>query len=250
MVRLAEVGPGARVVEIGAGCGNLTVALARSGCRVLAIETDRRLIETLEEMTQNLSVRVIHADARDLDSWKHLLASSADAFGERSKSKTEGSWNLVSNLPYNIAVRLLLDILDECPDIEKMLVMLQRETAQRLTARPGEANFGLPSLKVSYWATAEMLGRVPPSVFLPRPRVDSAILRINRRVSPAVNVPIAEIYQLAGTAFTRRRKMLRHSLSGLLDKAAFSKAGVDPTARPEELHLSDWARLLRELKTP
>ncbi len=150
---------------------------------------------------------------------------------------------MVANLPYNIATPLLLDVLEDVPSVEEMLVMLQRETAERLASRPGEDAFGLPALKVSHWADAELLGRVPPAAFHPRPRVTSAILRLKRKPKASSAPPITEPYALARKAYARRRQMLRRSLRGVVPAEAFSTAGVNPTARPEELSLSDWARL-------
>lgn len=246
IVRLAELSAGQNVVEIGAGCGSLTRALASAGCEVLAIETDERLLAPLAEATAGLPVKILHADAARLDTWTHLLSeppSPPEAPATPPARPGEG-WKLVANLPYNIAAPLLLDLLDEVPEVDEMLVMLQREAAERLASRPGEPAFGLPALKVSHWADAELLGRVPPTAFHPRPRVTSALLRLKRKHSPASAPPITAPYALAKKAYARRRQMLRRSLRGVVPAAAFESAGVNPTARPEELSLPDWIRLL------
>ncbi len=262
IVRLAELSPGHNVVEIGAGCGSLTRALASAGCKVLAIETDERLLAPLAEATAGLPVKILHADAARLDTWTHLLSkppSTPEApldTPPKAQPPTppdppstppdppDGGWKLVANLPYNIAAPLLLDLLDDVPEVDEMLVMLQREAAERLASRPGEPAFGLPALKVSHWADAELLGRIPPAAFHPRPRVTSALLRLKRRHSSASAAPITAPYALAKKAYVRRRQMLRRSLRGVVPAEAFRSAGVNPTARPEELSLSDWVRLL------
>ncbi|MDE0194454.1 MAG: 16S rRNA (adenine(1518)-N(6)/adenine(1519)-N(6))-dimethyltransferase RsmA [bacterium] len=229
IVRLAGVTPGERIVEIGAGCGALTVALADAGAAVLAIEIDGRLLRALTEVCAERSVEVLQADATEVESWAPRLAD-----GE--------CWRLVANLPYNIAVPLLLDTLDRLPQVTAMLVMVQDEVAERLVARPGQSAYGLPSLKVACRARAEILGRVPPTVFWPRPRVSSALLAIDRLPEPAAG-NIDDLYRLARRAFGQRRKMLRSSLRGVVTPGDFAEAGVDPAARPGELGVADWSRL-------
>ena len=232
IVRLAGVATGERIVEVGPGCGALTVALADAGAAVLAVEIDGRLVEALAEVCAGRPVEVLHADAADLAAWAPRLAG-----GER--------WRLVANLPYNIASPLLLDVLDGLAQISAMLVMVQEEVAQRLAAKPGQGAYGLPSLKVACWASAEILGRVPPTVFWPRPRVSSALLAIDRLPEPAAD-NIEDLYRLARRAFGQRRKMLRASLRGVVAPPAFAAAGVDPAARPADLAVADWSRLAAE----
>ena len=236
VVRLAGVVPGERIVEIGAGCGALTVALADAGADVLAIEVDRRLLGALAEVTAGRTVTVVGADATDLAAWAPRLGGTGGAAGKG------GPWKLVANLPYNVATPLVLDVLDEVPQIRHIVVMVQREVAERLAAPPGHRAYGLPSLKVACWATAEVLGRVPPTVFWPRPRVESALLEIRRLPEPAA-ANTDDLYRLARKAFAQRRKMLRSSLRGVVEPAAFEAAGVDPSARPGELGVGDWSRL-------
>ena len=236
VVRLAGVVPGERIVEIGAGCGALTVALADAGADVLAIEVDQRLLDALTEVTADRAVTVVGADATDLAAWAPRLGGTGGAAGKG------GPWKLVANLPYNVATPLVLDVLDEVPQIRHIVVMVQREVAERLAAPPGHRAYGLPSLKVACWATAEVLGRVPPTVFWPRPRVESALLEIRRLPEPAA-ANTDDLYRLARKAFAQRRKMLRSSLRGVVEPAAFEAAGVDPSARPGELGVGDWSRL-------
>ncbi|MDH4170647.1 MAG: 16S rRNA (adenine(1518)-N(6)/adenine(1519)-N(6))-dimethyltransferase RsmA [Acidimicrobiia bacterium] len=225
---LADIGPGDHVVEIGAGLGSLTLALAETGARVTAVEIDEALVAVLSEVVAGLDVEVVHADARALD-WTDLTGG--------------GSCILVANLPYNIATPLVLDLLDQVPEITRMLVMVQREAGERLAAAPGSAAYGLPSVKVRYWATARVTGRVPASVFHPRPRVESVLVEIRRRPDGQVAADADRLFALARAGFGVRRKMLRRALRGLVDEAGFAAAGIDPAARAETLDVDDWARL-------
>jgi 16S rRNA (adenine1518-N6/adenine1519-N6)-dimethyltransferase len=222
IARLAGVGPGDRVVEIGAGLGSLTLALAETGAHVTAVEMDRYLVPVLREVVPD--VTVIEGDAMALD-WAGLL--------------TEPPYVLVANLPYNVATPLVLDLLDGVPAIERMLVMVQREVGERLAAQPGDEQYGLPSVKVAYWATASVVGRVPATVFVPQPKVESALVSIVRR--PAVAPMPDAMWDLAKRGFGQRRKMLRGAL-GLSDEV-FACATIRPEARAEELGVDDWRRL-------
>jgi len=235
---LAGVGPGDRVVEVGPGLGSLTLALAETGAAVTAVEVDRHLIPALRSVVEPVGARVVEGDARKVD-WSEVLAG-----GDR--------WALVANLPYNIATPLVLDLLVGVPAIERMLVMVQREVGERLAAHVGDAAYGIPSVKVAWWGTAAVVGRVPPTVFLPQPKVESALVRIVRHpdgppvdagTDPDVDVDRERLFHLVDAGFGQRRKMLRRSLAGLVDPEAFGAAGVRPEARAEELDLAAWARL-------
>ena len=228
IVRLAGVGRGDRVVEIGAGVGSLTVALADAGAHVTAIEIDRHLAPALRSVVAGTGVEVIEGDARTLD-WPAVLG--------------DDSWAMVANLPYNVATPLVADLLDGVPAIARMLVMVQREVGERLAAGPGDEAYGAVSVKVAYWATAKVVGRVPPTVFTPQPRVESALVEIIRRDGPAVDAPYDRLFQLVRAGFATRRKMLRRALAGVLDPAAFEGAGIAPDARAEELDVAAWGRL-------
>jgi 16S rRNA (adenine1518-N6/adenine1519-N6)-dimethyltransferase len=153
----------------------------------------------------------------------------------------------VANLPYNIATPLVADLLDEVPAIERMLVMVQQEVAQRLVAGPGSKAYGAVSVKVAYWAEALLVGTVPSSVFVPRPRVGSALVSLKRRKTPAVDpavVPPAELFSLVRTGFAQRRKMLRRALADLgIPAEMFVLAGINEESRAEELSVADWGRL-------
>lgn len=231
IARLAEVGPGDRVVEIGPGLGSLTLALAETGASVVAVELDRHLLPVLRAVVEPAGARVVQGDALRLD-WDEVLGGDTGA-----------PWALVANLPYNIATPLVLDVLAGVPAIDRMLVMVQREVGERLAARPGERAYGIPSVKVAYWASAEVVGRVPASVFVPVPRVESVLVRLVRLPAPPVPGDPATLFRLVEAGFGQRRKMLRRSLAGLVDADGFARAGVRPEARAEELDLAGWSRL-------
>lgn len=231
IARISGVAPPDRVVEVGAGLGSLTLGLLETGAHVTAVEVDDRLVSILGQTVAPLGARVIHGDAMDLD-WAGLLG--------------DGPWVLVANLPYNIATPLVADVLDGVPVVERMLVMVQREVAERLAAGPGSRTYGAVSVKVAYWAEAKVVGRVPAHVFIPRPRVESALVEIRRRREPAVpGVEPVPLFEIVRAAFGQRRKMLRRSLAGAVSAHQFAEAGVDPQARPEDLGVEDWGRLAR-----
>jgi 16S rRNA (adenine1518-N6/adenine1519-N6)-dimethyltransferase len=229
VVRLAEVGPRDHVVEIGGGLGALTLALAGTGATVVTVEIDRHVVPVLRQIVEPEGVQVVQGDALALD-WEATLASSP-------------RWVLVANLPYNVSVPLVCDLLDRVPAVERMLVMVQREVGDRLAASAGQPAYGIPSVKVAYWATARVVGRVPPTVFLPQPRVESVLVRIERRPAPAVDADPERLFTLVRAAFGQRRKMVRRSLAALVDPDAFEQADIRPEARPEELDIEAWGRL-------
>jgi 16S rRNA (adenine1518-N6/adenine1519-N6)-dimethyltransferase len=153
---------------------------------------------------------------------------------------------LVANLPYNIATPLVADLLDRVPAIERMVVLMQEEVARRLVARPGEPAYGAVSVKVAYWAEASWKGTVPSSVFVPRPKVGSALVSLQRRAVPAVDpavVPPELLFGLVRAGFATRRKMLRRALADLVPLSTFASAGIDPSARAEQLGVAEWGRL-------
>ncbi len=229
IARLADVGTDDQVIEIGAGLGSLTLALAETGASVTAVEVDRRLLPVLRDEVEPAGVRVVAADARGLD-WRATLAG-------------HDRWVLVANLPYNVATPLVLDLLDGVPAIARMLVMVQREVGERLAAGVGDPAYGIPSVKVAYWATGRVVGRVGPDVFLPRPNVESVLVAITRRPIPATTADADRLFALVRAGFGQRRKMLRRSLAGQVAAETFDRAGVRPDARAEELTVEDWGRL-------
>ena len=230
---MAGAGPGDHVLEIGPGLGSLTLALAELGVHVTAVEIDRHLVPVLREVVDGAepAVTVVEADALTVD-LDHLLAPAAE-------------WRLAANLPYNVGTTILLRVLEEAPAVTGGVVLVQREVAERIAAAPGSDAYGIPSVKAAWWAEVTLAGRVPATVFHPKPRVDSALLRFERRTPPGDDGVREQVFTLVDAGFGQRRKMLRRSLSVLegFDPDRFADADVDPTARAEELALDDWVRL-------
>jgi 16S rRNA (adenine1518-N6/adenine1519-N6)-dimethyltransferase len=233
IVRLAEIDASDHVVEIGAGLGSLTLGLAATGARVTAIEVDAGLARAVGEVCATFdNVEVVVADALAVD-WATLL---------------DGPAVVVANLPYNVATPLVADLLDGQPDLTQLHVMVQREVAERLVAGPGDDAYGAVSVKVAYWAEARIVGTVSREVFMPRPNVESSMVRVDRRRRPAVEGEPDLLFDVVRTAFGHRRKMLRRSLRGLLTEDQIAGAGIDPSARPETLGLADFAALAASVK--
>ncbi|HYN99090.1 MAG TPA: 16S rRNA (adenine(1518)-N(6)/adenine(1519)-N(6))-dimethyltransferase RsmA [Actinomycetota bacterium] len=239
IVRLAEIDPTDRVIEVGAGVGTLTLALAEAAAHVTAIELDRKLIPALEEVLQGTdNVEIVVGDAMELD-FASLVAG--------------GAHRLVANLPYNIATPLVADLLQERPEIEDFVVMVQREAGERFVAGPGSKAYGSVSLLVAYHADARLLGKVPASVFWPVPNVESLLVRLTRR-PPVAGVEAGELMRVVRAAFSQRRKTIRNTLASGLDmeagevEAALARAGIDPGLRAEALGLNEFAGLVRELR--
>jgi 16S rRNA (adenine1518-N6/adenine1519-N6)-dimethyltransferase len=230
----AEIGPGDRVVEIGAGLGSLTVALAATGAQVRAIEFDRRLIPALEEATAGLeNVEIVNVDAMKVD-WATEVAS--------------GTWTVCANLPYNVAVPLVLTILEDAPAAARIVVMVQREVGERFAATPGQEGYGAVSVRVAYRAAAAIVRRVPASVFWPRPRVASVVVRFERLAEPPVDAEPERLWRVVEAGFAERRKTMRNALRRLglslaEADAALASCGVASNARAEELDLATFAEI-------
>jgi len=227
IARLAGVGAGDRVVEIGPGLGSLTLALLETGADVTAVEMDRFLIPVLAQVAQRATV--VHADALAVN-WPELLGD-------------DPGWVLVANLPYNVATPLVMTVLDEAPMVQRLLVMVQREVGERLAAKPGSKTYGAVSVKVAWSATASVVGRVPATVFVPAPRVESVLVLLERHANTGDPDERDAVFTLVEAGFATRRKMLRNTLAGLVDDACFGAAGVEPTDRAERLDLAAWRRL-------
>ncbi len=233
IVRLAGLEPGDRVVEVGPGAGSLTLALVDAGARVRAIELDRHVLPALEEAVAGRDVDIVVGDAMTL-AWADVLSDG-------------DHWSMVSNLPYNVATPLVLRALETAPMIDRYLVMVQREVGERLAAAPGSDAYGAPSVKVAYYADARIVGTVPPTVFVPRPNVESVLVRLTRRTAPAVSVEDPScMFELVRAGFATRRKTLRRALVprlGAQTVDVLTRAGIDPMARAETLGLEQWAAL-------
>lgn len=235
IVRLAELDPGMNVLEIGPGLGSLTVALADAGTRVRALEIDRHLVAVLEQtLAGRNDVDVVAGDALTFD--------LATLDGDR--------WACVSNLPYNVATPIVVRLLEDAPQVSRLLVMVQREVGERLAAGPGDPAYGAVSVKVGYYATARVVGFVSPTVFVPQPKIESVLVRLDRHAEPPVPVPSTEtLFRLVRAGFAHRRKMLRGALRPVLGdrtEAALVAAQIAPTDRAESLDLHAWATLARE----
>jgi 16S rRNA (adenine1518-N6/adenine1519-N6)-dimethyltransferase len=230
IARLAEVGAGDEVLEIGAGLGSLTMALVETGAHVTAMEVDRYLLAPLRSVVEPLGVKVFHADALNAD-YSQMLT---------------GPTTVVANLPYNVATPLVLHLLETQPLITRMLVMVQKEVGERFAAGAGDEAYGAVSLRVQYFADATVVGKVGPNVFVPKPNVDSALVKIVRRehvrIDPGL-VSEEELFFVIRTSFGQRRKMLRRSLHDWVSEGVFERAGVAETRRPEELTLEEFAAL-------
>jgi 16S rRNA (adenine1518-N6/adenine1519-N6)-dimethyltransferase len=236
IVRLAGVQPGDSVLEVGPGVGSLTLALAEAGARVTALELDRHVIPALEEVVVDApEVRVVQGDALDVD-----LAELLDSGPH---------WSVVANLPYNVATPIVVRLLESEPRVSSLLVMVQREVGERLAASPRTKAYGAVSVKVAYFAAAHVQGVVSPNVFYPPPKVDSALVRLERHAAPPVSVPSTDdLFALVRAGFSQRRKMLRRALQPVLQDATtatLERAGVSPTARAEQLDLDAWAAVAR-----
>ena len=242
IVRLAGVGPGDRVLEVGPGLGSLTLALADEvgdHGSVTALELDRHLVPVLHEvLVGRANVRLEQGDALTVD-YDTLLA--------------DGTATMVSNLPYNVATPLIAGLLEGTPRLTRLAVLVQREVAERLASPPGTRECGSVSVKVAFFSRPRVLAVVPPTVFVPRPRVESALVAFDRLPAPPVEVPSAPaLFELARAGFAQRRKTLRQALRPRLGAAAaemLSAAGVDPGARAETLSLEEWAALARTVGT-
>jgi 16S rRNA (adenine1518-N6/adenine1519-N6)-dimethyltransferase len=232
------------VVEIGAGIGTLTVALAPLVHTVLAIEVDRGLLVALRENTAPFpNVRIEHGDVMRLD-----LAALIGALPAPRK--------VVSNLPYNIASPLILTLLELPLDLTRLVFTVQREVARRLAAVPGTKDYGALSVAVQYRARPRIVARVPPGAFFPPPDVESAIVVLEPRKAPPVDAGDESMFfRVVKASFAQRRKTLRNTLSvGLtlgpdVVEAACRAAGIDPSRRGETLDLAAFATLSRALKT-
>lgn len=234
IVRAAELAPDDHVLEVGPGLGSLTLGLLDAGHPVVAVEIDPVLAGALPA-----TVAARLPDAR-------LSVLPTDAL--RLTSLRTSPTALVANLPYNVAVPVLLHLLATFPTLRSALVLVQAEVADRLAAPPGSRVYGVPSVKAAWYATASRAGAVSRSVFWPVPNVDSGLVRLVRREPPPTSASREEVFAVIDAAFAQRRKMLRSALAGWAGSAAAAErallaAGVDPSARGETLDVARFARV-------
>lgn len=237
IVRVAGVGPSDVVVEVGPGLGSLTLALLPVVKAVTAVEVDPRLAGALED-----TVRSLQPDNAD-----RLRLVAADALTV-TKLPGPDPTALVANLPYNISVPVVLSFLEHFPTIDRVLVMVQLEVAERLAAKPGGKIYGVPSLKAAWYADVELAGRVGRNVFWPAPNVDSGLVSLRRRKPPKTTASRKDVFACIDAAFLQRRKALRGALAswaGSADAAerALVTAGIDPKTRGEQLDITAFARI-------
>lgn len=249
----AELTDGDVAVEIGPGLGALTWALAERARAVVAIEVDAGLVRWLEELARlRTNIRIVHADALTVD-FRRLL--------EEHPLGPGGAYKLVANLPYYITTPLLMRLLEEHLPLSAMVIMVQREVAQRITARPGTKDYGALSVAVQLRADVEPVAVVSPNVFLPRPQVESAVLRLRLRPLPAEVADEALLFAVVRAAFGQRRKTLRNALKSAAVPAgggqppwpaeavarALAEAGIDGERRGETLSADEFIRLANAL---
>lgn len=241
IVRDAELSPTESVLEIGPGLGSLTLGLLAASGRLSAVEIDARLAAelpiTVARYTPELADRltVVQADALSVTALPDPQPTA-----------------LVANLPYNISVPVLLNLLAAFPSITHGLVLVQLEVADRLAAPPGSKVYGVPSAKLAWYGPAQRIGVVPRSVFWPVPNVESGLVRFTRTSPPATSASRQAVFAVIDAAFAQRRKMLRSALAGLAGSSAaasamLERAGVDPTARGETVDVAAFARIAEAL---
>ncbi|HEX6921101.1 MAG TPA: 16S rRNA (adenine(1518)-N(6)/adenine(1519)-N(6))-dimethyltransferase RsmA [Actinomycetes bacterium] len=237
IVRTAGLAPDDVVVEVGPGLGSLTLGLLEVCSRVVAVELDAVLAGALAPTVAARApayasrLEVVHADAARVQS---LPGPPPTA--------------LVANLPYNVAVPVLLHLLDRFPSLGKGLVMVQAEVAERLAAAPGSRIYGVPSVKAAWYAEVRRAGTVGRTVFWPAPNVDSGLVALRRREPPPTTATREQVFALVDAAFAQRRKTLRAALAGWAGSPAAAEtalraAGIDPRARGEALGVAEFARL-------
>ncbi|GAA4931530.1 16S rRNA (adenine(1518)-N(6)/adenine(1519)-N(6))-dimethyltransferase RsmA [Actinoplanes utahensis] len=237
IVTAAQLRPDDVALEVGPGLGSLTLGLVGAVRHVHAVEIDPTLAAALPE-----TVAV-----------PHLSVHLADALRVTGDRFDPAPTMLVANLPYNVAVPVVLHLLAQLPTLRGGLVMVQKEVADRLTAGPGSKVYGVPSVKLAWYAEAKPAGKVPPAVFWPVPNVDSGLVFFARREPPAAGVARADVFAVVDAAFAQRRKTLRAALAGWAggpDRAetVLRAAGVSPQARGESLTVGEFAAIAAEAK--
>jgi 16S rRNA (adenine1518-N6/adenine1519-N6)-dimethyltransferase len=240
IIRTASLRPDDVVLEIGPGLGSLTLALLPEVSRVIAVEIDERLANLLpktiaERLPGGLDrLTVIHRDAMSLDLRGNDYPTA-----------------IVANLPYNVAVPVLLTMLARLPTVRRVLVMVQLEVAARLAAKPGEDAYGVPSVKAAWYGSARMAGTIGRQVFWPAPRVDSGLVALDSHHPPQTTATRDQVFAVIDAAFGQRRKTLRAALaawagSPALAEMTLREAGIDPSARGETLDVTQFARIAEQ----
>jgi 16S rRNA (adenine1518-N6/adenine1519-N6)-dimethyltransferase len=242
IVRTADLAPGDVVVEVGPGLGSLTLGLLGRTSRVVAVEVDRTLAAALPETVARFAP----------DRAGGLEVVAADALHVRDIPGPAPT-AMVANLPYNVAVPVLLHLFALLPSLRRTLVMVQAEVADRLAAPPGSRTYGVPSAKAAWFADVRRVGHIGRSVFWPAPNVDSALVACAHRPPPATSATRGDVFRVVDAVFAQRRKTMRATLATLAGSAAAAEdalrsAGVDPGRRGEQLGIADLARVAERLR--
>ncbi len=234
------------VVEIGPGLGSLTKALAQKAGRVIAVELDSRFLPPLKEVfSLQENVEIIHADALKLD-YDQIMQ-------ERGLSE---SYVVVANLPYYITTPMIMHLLENKFNIDELVIMTQKEVANRMRAKPGTKDYGSLTLAVQYYADVSLVAKVPPTVFLPKPEVDSAVIKLKRHLKPVFEVNDEELlFKVIKAGFAKRRKTLLNALTSAdlnISKAELMEicraSGINEQSRMEQLSLQEIIRLANYFK--
>jgi 16S rRNA (adenine1518-N6/adenine1519-N6)-dimethyltransferase len=237
IVKAASLAADDVVIEVGPGLGSLTLALLPEAAHVHAVEIDPVLAEALPATVAE------HAPAFA----SRLTVHAQDALHLRAAQLRPPPTALVANLPYNVAVPVVLQLLAELPTLQHGLVLVQLEVAQRLVAPPGSKVYGAPTAKLAWHSSARLAGRVPATVFWPVPNVESGLVSFHRRPAPST-AQRSSVFAVIDAAFAQRRKMLRSALAGWAGdpasaERALARAGIAPTVRAEELPVEAFARI-------
>lgn len=246
IVAAADLSQADTVLEIGPGPGNLTRLLAAAAGRVIAVELDDNLIPLLSEMfTGNPHVRLVHGDI--------LQLSPSQILSEPDHPEAVAiSYKVVANLPYYITSAVIRHLLAGESPPTVLVLTVQREVAERIVARPPEMS--LLAVSVQFYAEARIVTHVPSGAFIPPPKVSSAVIRLDRRPQPAVDVAPADFFRVVSAGFGQRRKQLRNSLAAGLGlshgaiETALTEAGIQPSRRAETLTLAEWGELCGRLQ--
>jgi 16S rRNA (adenine1518-N6/adenine1519-N6)-dimethyltransferase len=269
IVRQADVAAGETVVEVGPGLGSLTLGLLEAGADVVVVEIDpvlaRLLPGTVARHIPGLVVEQGHdehvagraelvAVLRDADGRARLRVVLADAL-DLTALPGPAPTALVANLPYNVSVPVLLSFLERFDSLQRALVMVQAEVADRLAAPPGSRTYGVPSVKAAWYAAARRTATVGRAVFWPVPNVDSALVRLDRREPPTTSADRRAVFAVVDAAFGQRRKTLRQALAAIAGSPAAAEdalraAGIDPGARGEAVDVAGFARIAEHLPGP
>ena len=262
IAKAAELTPEDTVLEIGPGIGTLTQALAMTGASVVSVELDKRLIPVLQETVGAYkNVRVVQGDILKVNIPEIIAEVKADrkrpdaageVAGAESETKQSDTFKVCANLPYYITTPIIMYLLEQKLPLERLVVMVQKEVAERMTAGPGGREYGAISVAMQYYTEPKIAFIVKAGSFLPAPKVDSAVLVCKKRSRPPVEVPDEKtFFKVVAAAFSVRRKMLNNSLknmgglTGEQVKAWLDRAGIDGKRRAETLSLEEFAMLAR-----